>query len=807
MASRSSLLPSARVRSGTTLTAALAASLLVGGLVAPGGAVADEGDWSATQPVRVDYVPDIAVDVADSQQVYAAYAGGVARSENGGQEWLTAGVDAGFDSSFSPADVIETDPTTPDTVYVGGYRGLYKSTNGGVSFVPIGAADPVNLDNMTIMSLAVDGGAGPNDTRLLVGDLQGKIWFSGDSGATWTEKTSNFTGSHPSNAAILHPTNPDVAIVVRASQVWRTVNLTAPIPTWTQIQAAPVTGQLFASTVTGNGTLVIGGANGAAFRSVNALTAAQATPTWSAVPLPGGTEGVTSLDAGPDGAGPVLAATGSGVFKTGDITANPVSWSELGGGLPGNDANAVAIAPSDVGTVYTDADGTVYQSTNGGTSFAARPGIVGSRANDVASAKGTTYAATTASGVLRTTNGGLSWTTLAGVAADDPQQAVAAAPGNPNVVLIAGELPGGGDGVRRSDDGGATFDGTMGAPANVRDIVFDPATPGLAYAVGLTNKVAVSDDGGQTWTQTANGIPAGWSSLQVVVVPDGAGDGVALAVTDFPSVGEAAVYASADRGASWAPADTGLPDDVQQIAADPTTTNRVLAVFGCCSGGVWQSTNAGGSWTELAPESEFTGDISGNPEAIAISPIDGRVLIAVREYFTHPTVLASSTDGGATFAPTTPFPDQVFDNVQAITFDPGGKGVHVASNRGLIDLAFVSDMKVGLTGPSRSDAGQAIEYVVKTTAGGPDPSTAVITKFTVPSGSRVVGLQGAGCTKDGRVVTCRYAELADDVVRTAKVKVKHTDPGKVTVKATTKANQADPLTGNNTKKLTTTVAR
>lgn len=713
---------------------------------------------------------------------------------------------AGLDTSFSPADVIETDPTTPDTVYVGGYRGVYKSTDGGVTFTPLGAVgDPTTPHGRTIYSLAVDAGAGPADTRLLVIDIHGNIYFSGDSGSTWTAKTGNYTGTHPSNAAVLHPTNNDVAIVVVGSKVWRTVNLTASTPTWTEIQAAPVAGEIFSSTVTGNLTLVLGGGSGAAFRSTQALDPTKPTPVWATATLPAGTTAVSSLAAGPDLAGPVFAATSTGVFKTASISSP--SWSELGGGLPGSDSNAVALAPSDVATVYADADGTVYQSLNGGTTFTPRPGIVGSRVSDVASAKGTTYAATSGSGLLRTTNGGLTWKTLAGVAADDAQQAIAAAPDNPQVVLIAGALPGGGNGVRRSDDGGATFDATTGAPANVREFAFDPATPGLVYAVGLAPKVGVSVDGGQTWTQTGNGLPLSWTGNGVVVVPDGTGDGVALAVSDSPFGGTALVYASSDRGVSWAPADTGLPEEVEQLAADPTALGRVLAIFGCCSGGVWQSTNAGGSWTELAPESTFVGELSGDPESIAISPVDGRILLAVRQYFTHPTVLATSTDGGATFVPMDPFPDQVFDGVQGITFDPGGKGAHVATNRGLIDLAFVSDMKLALTGPARADVGKAVEYVVKTTAGGPDPSTAVLTRFTVPLGSRIVGLQGAGCTKSGREVTCRYQQLADDATRTVRVKVKHTDTGKATVKATTKANQADPLKSNNKKSLTTTVSQ
>jgi len=274
------------------------------------------------------------------------------------------------------------------------------------------------------------------------------------------------------------------------------------------------------------------------------------------------------------GPGPILAG------QTEGITNNPVS-----GGV-----NAIAIAPGDGNTVYAGTvNGGIWKSTN---ALSANPiwipltdqqlpalsieslAISPLDANTIFGGTGSTSAdafdGNPGYGVVKSTNGGTTWTVLAGatfafrgIASIVP---TAATTGSGQVVLAATLFDGGG--LYRSTDGGVTFarlsgNGVSGLPdGGVSNIVGDPGVPGRFYA----------------------GVPA-----------------------NFLFSGMPGVYKSEDSGASWVPVNTGLDvtnSDRILLSVHNSTGNDVVyamvIVFTGTRdvlGGVYRSANQGGAWT------------------------------------------------------------------------------------------------------------------------------------------------------------------------------------------------------------------
>ena len=169
------------------------------------------------------------------------------------------------------------------------------------------------------------------------------------------------------------------------------------------------------------------------------------------------------------------------------------------------------------------------------------------------------------SGAYLSRDGGLSWrpigseqglatTHVSGVGFDAR---------DPDVFYLGTE-----DGLYRSADGGATFAPVL-AGGYVTDVRFAPSDPDVGY---LTHHPAYdvaegtvyrSDDRGRSWRPLpAAGLPAGLHLLELAVDPRDPERVFVLAGEGRFACGEAALFASADGGASW----TRVGADLGQVA-------------------------------------------------------------------------------------------------------------------------------------------------------------------------------------------------------------------------------------------------
>ena len=277
----------------------------------------------------------------------------------------------------------------------------------------------------------------------------------------------------------------------------------------------------------------------------------------------GGFQNVIVAD--PSGNGVVLAGGDtSGIWRSADGGS---TWLPADGGLTDMSQFKVAsieFDPSSPGTVLAGvgnagSGGGLLESADGGRTWTLRsavpqfaggdtPGIAGlppshprSTGHLIAVAPdGTIYAATFAQGVLRSADGGATWTSLGPTG--QHLRSIAIDPADPDAVVTAGYE----GGIFRTTDasGAGTFAAVPGSPAGVEELRF---VGGALYAAGASG-LAVSVDDGATWQPLAQPPLAGavWTSIDGHV-----GCGATDLVATAESGGSATVIASADAGAHW----------------------------------------------------------------------------------------------------------------------------------------------------------------------------------------------------------------------------------------------------------------
>jgi photosystem II stability/assembly factor-like uncharacterized protein len=150
----------------------------------------------------------------------------------------------------------------------------------------------------------------------------------------------------------------------------------------------------------------------------------------------------------------------------------------------------------------------------------------------------------------------------------------------------------------------------------VHHVTHDPADPDVMFRQDHRG-VYRSDDAGDTWIVTEDGLPCGElsdghrCSFGFAIAMDRQSSSVFIAPLEgdnfrLPHNGELAIYKSNDKGANWRARKTGLPSNCYSgvlrgaMTADQLDPGGVY--FGTSSGSVYASTDVGESWNEVASE-------------------------------------------------------------------------------------------------------------------------------------------------------------------------------------------------------------
>jgi len=176
-------------------------------------------------------------------------------------------------------------------------------------------------------------------------------------------------------------------------------------------------------------------------------------------------------------------------------------------------------------------------------------------------------------------------------------ESLAASPAVPDRVFV-GTVD---DGLRRSSDGGQTWEAVGGFEDRVTAVTVSPHDPDVIWAGTEPSAVYRSTDGGDTWQHPQDGLEHRYVwGLAVdpgdpATVVASAASGARTAHT--PSRAESSVYRK--RGDSWELAMDGLPgpDGTARAVLATGTTDREL--FALTNRGLFRTMDAADSWSHV----------------------------------------------------------------------------------------------------------------------------------------------------------------------------------------------------------------
>ncbi|MBN9661787.1 MAG: hypothetical protein J0H49_26565 [Acidobacteria bacterium] len=232
--------------------------------------------------------------------------------------------------------------------------------------------------------------------------------------------------------------------------------------------------------------------------------------------------------------------------------------------------------------------------------------------------------------ILRSTDAGMNWETLAAPFEASADGLVADPNGGPVVWASAGGR------IWRSGDSGTNWTEFPALPLSVlKGMKKDPSNPMVRYAYGtskLSSPLYRSSDGGTTWSARPQSCQRLLCTILDLVLE---GSNLYAAHT----IGDIFWYValSRDEGMGWIPLGSLPTTPVSNIRFEPLNPHVVWAA---AYGGVWKSENSGASWSKVKALGYMT--------AVAVEPhpLGGSVTVAVKDFVDH---VLESTDGGASW--------------------------------------------------------------------------------------------------------------------------------------------------------------
>jgi hypothetical protein len=314
---------------------------------------------------------------------------------------------------------------------------------------------------------------------------------------------------------------------------------------------------------------------------------------------------VSSIAMAPNNPATLYAGTYyyGGVLKSTDGGA---SWVAKNSGLPQyRGVMSLAVAPSNGNIIYAGVNGAgggqgVFRSVNGGDSWSAGGGgyglenvsCIAIHPND----PNIVYVGTYNSGILKTTNGGGTWSLInTGINYYDPDysgvESLAIDPDFPETVYAATY-----GGLYKSTNGGGGWNainsGIVNTYASFGQIYLVKKSSGKVLFVPSSDGLYESDTEGYSWYKKAD-IVLGSVTADPSTIMTSTLTLYAATTGNF--------YVSTDSGASWtaAPAGSGLPVNgyLHTVLVNPLTPATLYLASSFQPGGVFKSTNSGQNWS------------------------------------------------------------------------------------------------------------------------------------------------------------------------------------------------------------------
>ncbi|HVT17035.1 MAG TPA: hypothetical protein VHQ90_12760 [Thermoanaerobaculia bacterium] len=453
--------------------------------------------WTAINPANLSSTHALAIDPTHPATLYAAGFGGVFKTGDGGRSWIA--VNSGLPAASiagSPSflEVLAIDPTNPATLYAGTSRqGLFKTVDGGESWSAIDSG--LTESPPSINALAIDA---TNAATLYAGTSTG-VFKTTRGGKHWSAINSGLTGT-PVERVVIDPASPATLYTFSDLSGFKTIDGGA---SWSAFDSGvgQSAGNTLAIDPTNPETLYAGG------RGV--AKSGDGGATWAQPSLIPPTQygGIRALAIDPTKPATVYAVeqqayqSGFGMFSILVIvhrsTDGGTTWTAINSLPDALDVFALAIDPANSATLYAGTDRGLLKSANGGGSWTAVLPHHLIRALALDPDNPTTLYAATESGVFKSTDGGASWTSINAGLPSGPFSALAIDP-TKSATLYASTFV---SGVFKTTDGGSSWTAhNAGLPSGNR-------ISGLAFAAATSTLYAATDRGVFALTDSGPGPP------------------------------------------------------------------------------------------------------------------------------------------------------------------------------------------------------------------------------------------------------------------------------------------------------------
>lgn len=611
--------------------------------------------WVFTGGPRGGIGYDIRFNPLDENTLWVTDAfAGVHQSTDAGMTWMARnnGIDArtGMSGDAIPVFTLTIDPNSPNIIWAGvmGIRGLYKSTDGGQTWLrkDNGIVDQPNMEMRGITvdpfdsnTVYVGGNYLANEATL---DQRGFIYRTTDGGEYWellvepdalvrwilvdpTDVNVIYASTGIFDRFAIKPTG--ILKTTDGGQTWFPINnglnnlVVDVLAMHPQDHLTLIAGTGKASSFADepneiNGGVFITHDGGQSWRQIDPIKASgDNSKTFSAVAF---------APSNPN----IIYADGGYLFLSSEDGGN--TWESynvgpnLSGGMLENRGQPIALAvlPSDPNTIFMNAyDGGVFVSKDGGRTWQDS-----SRGNSGAQVWGLAIdpenpafvVSASKNGVHVSYDGGGTWRGRISEMGLTNIETVAIDPENRNNILIGRSIDAR---VFRSSDGGFIWRQVLGPLGEdvlrgrraIHEIAFAPSSPEIVYAAtGIENLISMgvtrdtsgpgifrSPDGGETWSSVNLGLESTTMNIMAVAVHP--------TNPDVAFLGELnnGIYRTVNGGQAWTTVNKGLlQTDIRALAIDPKTPDTIYA--GAEFGGVWKSEDGGESWRNissgLAPE-------------------------------------------------------------------------------------------------------------------------------------------------------------------------------------------------------------
>jgi photosystem II stability/assembly factor-like uncharacterized protein len=560
-----------------------------------------------------------------SKILYAGTRGGVFKSVDGGATWIPPGEGPPVTNVLSVA----VDPAHPATVYAGlDQGGVHRSSDGGAHWMDIGGGLPAEFRRPSVRSLVV----APSGAVYAGTDLGVFRSLKGDD--FWQPLNQGLPQGGSVISLEIDPSRPQRMYAgLPAGGLYRSDNGGTR---WTRLKG--IAGSLPVEDIAvspASPNVVYAALSNGVARSFDSGA------TWLP-PTQDLTGYLTSLAAHPTLPGTVYAGASDGVFRSADRGA---TWVRVSDGLSDPSVQTLAIDPAHPATLWAGTAsnsvrlGGVFQTTNAAASWMFRSN--GLAAVDIRSLAidphdpATLFAALGSLGLFRSRDRGLHWTPL-----PVPEVAiiwdVEVDPMDPSIVYAAITLDGP---LLKSTDGGDTWARYGTSPGGgLMEIEIDPANPSIMYGGEGFSGFYKSTDAGATWVRSPSSPFV--SPRQIVIAP-----GILYAVAQLPPVGGTPganlrqMFRSLDAGQTWQVV-IHFDQGPLTLAVSPTDPKTVYAALR--NGMIQRSTDGGDTWQNITA---FSGVASlavapgspGSPELLYVA-LSGQGIYATK-------------DGGANWIP------------------------------------------------------------------------------------------------------------------------------------------------------------